>query len=149
VYQHILVATDGSTLSAPAIRAALALAKRLNAKLTCLHVLASYFPPGAAKAFPPSSNASYRRVVAKESRRALAAFDTEARSQGIAATSISVVGGEPWQAILRIARRRHCDLIVMASHGRGSLASLLLGSETTKVLAHSKTPVLVCRSKAR
>jgi nucleotide-binding universal stress UspA family protein len=51
----------------------------------------------------------------------------------------------PWEGILRAARSRKCDLIVMASHGRRGLAGLLLGSETTKVLTHSKTPVLVCR----
>ena len=42
-------------------------------------------------------------------------------------------------------KARKCDLIVMASHGRRGLASVLLGSETQKVLTHSKTPVLVCR----
>ncbi len=147
MYKHILVATDGSTQSAPAIRTALELAKALGARLTCLHVLAAYFPAGAAKAFPPLSNASYRRVIAKESHRALAAFNAAARSNGVAATATSVVGGEPWRVLLQCARTRKCDLIVMASHGRRGLASLLLGSETTKVLTHSKVPVLVCRAR--
>jgi nucleotide-binding universal stress UspA family protein len=51
----------------------------------------------------------------------------------------------PWEAIIRTAGARKCDLIVMASHGRRGLAGLLLGSETQKVLTHSKIPVLVCR----
>ena len=144
-YKHILVATDGSRLSAPAIRAAVKLAKGLGAKLTCLHVLAPYFPAGAAKSFPPRSNAGYRSAIAKESHRALAPFNAAARSTGVAATATSVVGGEPWRVLLQRARARKCDLIVMASHGRGGIASLLLGSETAKVLTHSKIPVLVCR----
>jgi nucleotide-binding universal stress UspA family protein len=52
---------------------------------------------------------------------------------------------QPWQGILKAARGKRCDAIVMASHGRRGIAGLLLGSETTKVLTHSKIPVLVCR----
>ena len=51
----------------------------------------------------------------------------------------------PWRAIIAAARRERCDLIVMASHGRRGLAGLLLGSETTRVLTHSRVPVLVLR----
>jgi nucleotide-binding universal stress UspA family protein len=58
---------------------------------------------------------------------------------------VTVTGEYPAQAILEAAAARKCDLIVMASHGRRGLASLLLGSETQKVLTHAKVPVLVCR----
>jgi nucleotide-binding universal stress UspA family protein len=141
VYKHILVATDGSALSAPAIRTAVALAKSLGAKLTAICVVAPY--AGGMSAL--SLLKGYQQAVQKEARRALAAFNAEARARGVAARALSVVGGEPWQTILLAARRRKCDLIVMASHGRSGLGGLLLGSETTKVLTHSKIPVLVCR----
>ena len=143
VYRHILVATDGSRRSAPAIRIAARLAKSLGAKLTGLHVVAPYFPARSGAEY--ASLAGFRRSVAQEARRALAAFSAEARAQAVAATASSVLGGEPWRVILRTARTRKCDLIVMASHGRRGLAALVLGSETTKVLSHSKIPVLVCR----
>ena len=52
---------------------------------------------------------------------------------------------QPWEGIIREARRRHCDLIAMASHGRRGVAAMVLGSETSKVLTHSKIPVLVFR----
>jgi nucleotide-binding universal stress UspA family protein len=142
-FRHILVATDGSRRSAPAIRVAAGLAKALGAKLTGLHVVAPYFPARSGAEY--ASLGGFRRSVAKEAKRALAAFNAEARAQGLAATASSVLGGEPWQVILRTARSRKCDLIVMASHGRRGLAALVLGSETTKVLNHSKIPVLVCR----
>jgi nucleotide-binding universal stress UspA family protein len=142
VYQHILVATDGSAFSAPAIRTAVRLAKSLGAKLTAIYVVAPYASAATAAL---SLLKGYRRAVQKEARRALAAFNAEARARGVAARASSVVGGEPWQTILLAARRRKCDLIVMASHGRGGLGGLLLGSETTKVLTHSRIPVLVCR----
>jgi nucleotide-binding universal stress UspA family protein len=56
-----------------------------------------------------------------------------------------VTAGQPWEAILRTARAAKCDAVVMASHGRGGLSGLILGSETTHVLAKSKVPVLVVR----
>ena len=143
MYRHILVATDGSRFSAPAVRAAAELAKALGAKLTGLHVGAPYFPVASGRAY--ASLSGFRRAVAKQASHALAAFNAAARSRGVAAASSSVIGGEPWQAILRAARARQCDLIVMASHGRRGLAGVILGSETRKVLTHSKIPVLVCR----
>lgn len=143
MYRHILVATDGSKLSASAIRVAVDLAQALGAKLTALYVVAPYSPvrTGGAFALMPG----YQRVVLEQARRALSAFNDEARSQGVAASTTSVIGGEPWQVILRTARTRKCDLIVMASHGRGGLAGLILGSETRKILTYSKIPVLICR----
>ena len=51
----------------------------------------------------------------------------------------------PYQAIIEAAASRGCDLIAMASHGRRGISALVLGSETTKVLTHSTTPVLVYR----
>ncbi len=142
MYRHILVATDGSRFSAAAIRMAAGLARSLGAKLTGLHVVAPYLPAhGGAYA----SLSGFRRAVRNEARQALAAFVARARAQGVATFAASALGGEPWRVILRTARSRKCDLIVMASHGRRGLAGLLLGSETAKVLSHSKIPVLVCR----
>jgi nucleotide-binding universal stress UspA family protein len=142
MYERILVATDGTALSAPAIRAAVGLAKSLHAKLAAIYVVAP-FAEGAMTSI--SMLKGFRRELQKDARRALAAFDAEARSRGVAAKSSFVAGREPWLAILRAARDSKCDLIVMASHGRSGLSGLLLGSETTKVLTHTKIPVLVCR----
>ncbi len=59
--------------------------------------------------------------------------------------TVHAIAAAPWEAILPRAKKAKCDAIVMASHGRRGLAGLLLGSETTKVLTHSKLPVLVVR----
>jgi nucleotide-binding universal stress UspA family protein len=142
VYRHVLVATDGSPLSNPAIRTAVALARSLGAALSAIYVVAPYFDASAGAV---AALKGFREAAQKDARAALRAFHAEARRQGVSAESTSAVGGEPWQAILLAARRRKCDLIVMASHGRRGLAGLLLGSETGKVLTHSKIPVLVCR----
>ena len=56
-----------------------------------------------------------------------------------------VISESPYRAIIDAANQHGCDLIFMASHGRGGVAGLLLGSETQKVLVHSKIPVIVYR----
>ena len=141
LYRHILIATDGSELSGRAIRHGVSLAKALHARLTAIAVIAPYTPENTAIA----SLRGFSAAVRKEAWHALASFNAEARTQGVMASATSVVGGEPWKAILRTARSRKCDLIVMASHGRSGIAGVLLGSETAKLLTHSTIPVLICR----
>src|SRR2546427_618255 len=68
-----------------------------------------------------------------------------ARSSGVPCESAHVVNDHPYEGIIDTARTKGCDLIFMASHGRKGVAALVLGSETTKVLTHSKIPTLVCR----
>lgn len=143
MYRHILVSTDGSPFSARAISAAADLAKAIDAKLTGLHVTAAYAPASGRLGY--ASLAGYERELRKEREHALAFVKSEARAHGVEARVASVVGGEPWRAILDTARKRKCDLIVMASHGRRGVTGLVLGSETNKVLTHSTIPVLVCR----
>ena len=140
-FRHILVPTDGTEFSAPALGCAIRLAKLFRARLTGVHVVAPYARSATALALLPG----FRRSVRRQAQRALTAFRDEARSEGVRADAVTLVGSEPGQAILLAAQKHHCDLIVMASHGRGSLAGLLLGSETSKVLALSSIPVLVCR----
>ncbi len=148
MYKHILVPTDGSRLSAKAVKAAARLAKTLGAKLTGLYVIPPYVPPmyGEAVVYVPEvSPKRYKELSEKEAKKALAAVEIEAQTAGVPCKVVSLTADQAWQGIIRTARAKKCDLIVMASHGRRGLTGLLLGSETTKVLTHSKTPVLVCR----
>jgi nucleotide-binding universal stress UspA family protein len=69
----------------------------------------------------------------------------KAQTAGIEFDSAHAIGGAPWEAILAAAKKNKCDAIVMASHGRHGVSALLLGSETQKVLTHSKLPVIVVR----
>jgi len=148
MYKHILVPTDGSRLSARAIRAACALAQTCGAKLTGVYVVPPYVPPIYAEGMIYVADLGpqrYKELMAKAARKALAVVSAEARRAGVACATAAPLAAQPWEGILKTARARRCDLIVMASHGRRGIAGLLLGSETTKVLTHSKTPVLVCR----
>jgi nucleotide-binding universal stress UspA family protein len=148
MFKHILVSTDGSKLSGKAIRAAVRLAAATGAKLTGTYVIPPYVEPmygEAAMYVPAVSPKRYKELTAREARKALASVEIEARTGGVEYRGASLVAGTPWEGIIRAAKARKCDLIVMASHGRRGLAGLVLGSETTKVLTHSKIPVLVCR----
>ena len=81
----------------------------------------------------------------KDAAAAIAVVAKEGAAAGVPAAGVKSTNAQPWSAIVRAASAKKCDLIVMASHGRRGLAGLLLGSETTKVLTHTKVPVLVVR----
>jgi nucleotide-binding universal stress UspA family protein len=83
--------------------------------------------------------------TARNAKKIVDAVKAAASSAGVKCGAVIVNGGRPYEVILKQARKAKCDVIVMASHGRKGLASILLGSETAKVLTHSKIPVLVVR----
>lgn len=145
MFKHILVATDGSELSKRAIEMAVALAQSVGAKVTA--VAATWpVPPlhieGAGKAVP---NDVLDQNMIDFARRSLEVAVRAAAAAGVACQTVHVVRPQAYEAILETAKNSGCDLIVMASHGRAGASALLLGSETSKVLAHATLPVLVCR----
>ena len=148
MYKHILVATDGSKLSLKAAKTAAKLAHAVGARLTALYVTPEYMPPmyGEASLYVTQvSVKSFKEAIDKDAKAALAAVAKEAAAARVTHAGVRATNAQPWSAIVSAARSKKCDLIVMASHGRRGLAGLLLGSETTKVLTHSKVPVLVVR----
>ena len=148
MYKHILVSTDGSKLSGKAIRTAVKLAAATGAKVTGLYVIAPFVAAAYGEGMmyaPVMSPRRYKEVSEREARKALAAVEIEARTGGVQYAAMMLAADNPWEGIVRTAKSKRADLIVMASHGRRGLAGLVLGSETTKVLTHSKVPVLVCR----
>ena len=146
MYKHILVPTDGSPLSLKAARAAAKLATKLKAKITALYVIPPYMPRTTSEDIvyrAAYSVQAYEKGMRKTADKALA--QVVAAANGASCDTMSSVHDHPWEAIINATKSRKCDLIVMASHGRRGIVGLLLGSETQKVLTHSKTPVLVCR----
>lgn len=146
--KHIFVATDGSRLSDKAVDAAVGLARDLGAKLTGFHATEDYpltpFPEYAmfAESITPEM---WKADEETRARRMLRKIEAKAKKAGVAFDAASSMASHPYQAILRAAKKARCDLIVMASHGRGGIQGVVLGSETNKVLTHGKLPVLVIR----
>jgi len=149
MFRNILIPTDGSPLAARGVKAGVRLAKALGAKVNGFYVMFPYVPPvyGEAALYyvPGLSAKDGRKAHEKQAKKALDALRAEAARAHVRCSTRLATLGQPWQAILREARLRRCDAIVMASHGRGGLGGLILGSETTHVLANSKIPVLVVR----
>jgi nucleotide-binding universal stress UspA family protein len=128
MYTNILIPTDGSELSEKAVSHGIALAKRIGANVTVLTVL------------PP-----FQIFRAEYAEKTLGAAARVARAADVECEGVHVGHDFPYQAIIDTAASKGCDLIVMASHGRHGVSAILLGSETMKVLTHSKIPILVHR----
>ena len=148
MFRHILFPTDGTALSRKALAVALGLAQPLGARITAIHVMAPYTPPMADMGFTypdPISPEEYEKGAKKAWAAARAELESAAAESGVAFDAVSAFSVDPWDAIVDAATAHHCDLIVMASHGRRGLAAMMIGSETQKVLTHSPVPVLVCK----
>jgi nucleotide-binding universal stress UspA family protein len=142
MYRNILIATDGSDLSASAIRQGISLATDLAAKVTAVTVSTPFhwFDPNMLE----SAENAYAEGTSQIAAKALAAVNDAATKAGVACETIHVEEEQPYKAIIDTAKARNCDLIVMASHGRKGVSALVLGSETVNVLTHCEIPVLVC-----
>jgi nucleotide-binding universal stress UspA family protein len=147
MYQSILVPTNGSDFSNRAVTEAARLAQALRAKLLVLHVRSPVESPHHVEGGALSSLGGkvVMQEIEDEERMLLDAALETAAAHGTVAETAFVAGYFPSDAIIRIAREQHCDLIVMASHGRRSISDFLMGSETQRVLAHATIPVLVVR----
>jgi nucleotide-binding universal stress UspA family protein len=145
MFQHILIATDGSELSEKAIKHGVALARALRAKTTGLTVSRPFHMMTLEPGMLTDTPAAYTRHVAERTKKYLDYVLQAAKTAGIACDVVTLEHEHPYQAILDTVQGKGCDLIVMASHGRRGMSALVLGSETVKVLTHGKVPVLVCR----
>jgi nucleotide-binding universal stress UspA family protein len=147
MYQRILVATDGSTLSKKAVSSAIAMAKLCGAELVALKVVPrypqSYFEGGLA--LPASDIAKIEKQWAEHGQAIVDAIAKSTAAKGLTVKAVTAKSDLVSEAIITTAKKHKCDLIIMASHGRKGVKRLLLGSETQQVLTHSHIPVLVLR----
>jgi nucleotide-binding universal stress UspA family protein/hemerythrin-like domain-containing protein len=143
MYRHLLVPLDASTLATELVRQSVLLAKSLGARVTFFH---------AQEDFGSTSMAALERVVwpsllgehvAGDARAVLAKAAVVAREAGVEHETLTVTSDRPHEAILQAAEARGCDLVVIASHGRRGLRSLVTGSHTQNVLQLASLPVLV------
>ncbi|MEW5888868.1 MAG: universal stress protein [Pseudomonadota bacterium] len=147
MFKHILVPTDGSPLSTEAVRKAVEFAKEAGARITFFYAKPDYPVAfyGEGALIDPTTPEKFAEMAEKQAKEILGAAAEIARAAGVTAAARSDTSDSPYDAIISAATAAGCDLIFMASHGRRGLSGLLLGSETQKVLTHSKIPVLVYR----
>jgi nucleotide-binding universal stress UspA family protein len=145
MFKHILLPTDGSSLSQTAVRSGIQFAKEINAKVTGLCVV----PVGYYSIYEGEIPGDFQEKALAECRAqaktTLSEISEAAAQAGVACDTVLETSDAPYESIIKVAGKTGCDLIMMASHGRHGVGALLLGSETQKVLTHSKVPVLVYR----
>lgn len=145
MFKHLLLPTDGTDASQSTVLEGVRLAKAFNARITGISVV----PKFHLLTFNTTMIEDTKEVFIAESRsqanKYLTVLNEAADKAGVPCEIEVVVSDHPYEAIIHVAKSRGCDLIMMASHGRRGMQSLLIGSETQKVLTHSKIPVLVYR----
>ncbi|MBS0355862.1 MAG: universal stress protein [Proteobacteria bacterium] len=147
MFKNILVPTDGSELSDSTVARAISFAKEAGARLTFFYAQPDFPMPiyGEGALIDPTTPEQFSRAAAAEAEAILSRARARAEDAGVESSGDTLVSEIPYEAIIEATERNGCDLIFMASHGRRGLSGLLLGSETQKVLTHSKVPVLVYR----
>lgn len=148
MYKNILIATDGSELGHKAVTHGLSLANSVNAPVTFVTTTenwsATEMAARAARKIPhPIEN--YEKEQADWANKVLSEAAEEARKIGVICTTAHASDTHAADGIIRTAKDKACDLIVMSSHGRRGVGRLLLGSVATEVLTHTTIPVLICR----
>jgi len=142
MYRHLLVPLDGSDLSIQIVGQAVEFARSIDACITFFHAVPREAVPvlsGEEVVWATSDT----RTSELRANEVLAKAESAARAHGVPCSLASAVDDKPYEAILAAARKTGCDLIYMASHGRSSSLSMLLGSQMIKVLTHTEIPVLV------
>lgn len=147
MFKHILVPTDGSQLSTETVKRAIGFAQEAGARITFFYAKPDYPVAfyGEGALIDPTTPEKFAELADQQASEILATCTRESESAGVTCASLSITSDIPYEAIIEGANQAECDLIFMASHGRRGISGMLLGSETQKVLTHSKIPVLVYR----
>jgi nucleotide-binding universal stress UspA family protein len=147
MFKHILVPTDGSELSQATARRAVSFASEAGAKVTVFFAKPeypiAYFGEGAL--IDPTTPEKFAEMAETQAAQYLGEVQAMCAEAGVTCDTVTATSDVPYEAIIEAAEKSGCDLIFMASHGRRGISGFLLGSETNKVLTHSKVPVLVYR----
>ena len=145
MFKHVHIATDGSELSRKAIYHGIGLAKAVGAKATAITVTIPFRAFALNPERIPGMEESYSKQMTEVATKCLAEAEDAATTAGVRCEVVCAKDEHPYRAIIDVAKKHGCDVIVMASHGRRGISAVVLGSETVKVLTHSDIPVLVYR----
>lgn len=147
MFKHILVPTDGSQLSQDAVCSAVSFAKEIGARVTAFYAKpeypVTYYGEGAL--IDPTTPEKFAELADEQAQEILNFVEQRCSEAGVPCAKLTLTSDIPYESIIDAATRSGCDLIFMSSHGRRGISAVLLGSETNKVLTHTKIPVLVYR----
>jgi nucleotide-binding universal stress UspA family protein len=149
MFTHILLPTDGSPLSEAAMHKGIQFAKSINAKVTGFHAIQPFHIFTLQTEMLEETKEQFEKGARAHAEQCLAVMKQAAEEAGVQCDTAYVTTEHPYEAIIKAAEDKGCDLIMMASHGRRGMRGLLIGSETSKVLTHTPIPVLVFREAAQ
>jgi nucleotide-binding universal stress UspA family protein len=147
MFKTILIPTDGSKLAAKAVKSGIAFAAAVGAKVVVYQALEETIRYAYSEGYvlPKNMASSLERQARDLAEKHLATVKKAALAAGVACETLASKAIVPYEGIVATAKKKKCDAIFMASHGRRGIAGLLMGSVTTQVLTHSKIPVVVYR----
>lgn len=147
MFDHILVPTDGSKLAGKAVKAAVKFAATMQARITFYQALENNVAMYGMEGFAVSGDllAGMDKAMQASAKSNLDAAMKLAAAKKVPCDAVIGKTVVTWEGIIATARKRKCDVIFMASHGRRGIAGVVLGSVTHQVLTHSKIPVVVFR----
>ena len=146
MYTHILISTDGSELAQKGVDHGLSLADENGSKVTIITVTEPFPVPSISASGWGMAGMDPDRLKDANTRHAqaiLSAAKAAAEEMGLTVETLHISNTSPAAAIVDAAKTQGCDLIVMASHGYRGIKRVLLGSQTTEVIATAHIPVLV------
>jgi len=142
--RRILFASDFSKASEKAFATALSMAKTNKATLTVLHVIAPLVPVSPDQYVGPETWRELDEETRRWTARKLAALTAKAKLRGVKVVGLTA-DGSPAQQIVRVARSKRSDLVIIGTHGRTGLAKFFLGSVAGRVVSTAHCPVLTVR----
>jgi len=148
MYDHILIATDGSKLADHGVTRGLELAKAINAKVTVVTVTEAWRAlemVTEVKTGNPDPFTEFEAAAAEVAQKRLAAVKNAAEKMGLSCEFVHVADQHAAEGIASTAKAKGCDLIVIASHGRRGVRKAILGSVASEVITVSEVPILLVK----
>lgn len=145
MFRHLLVPLDVSEFATHLAEHAVAYAASVRAHITFFHAVADYGATDAGALERTLAPEIFGLRPAEQAEAALARAEAIALMADVPCSRRWRISDRPYEAIVAAAEEYGCDLIFIASHGRRGLDRSTLGSQTTRVLAVSRLPVLVVR----
>jgi nucleotide-binding universal stress UspA family protein len=145
MFKHLLICTDGSTLGNKAAKAGIDLARALGAKVTAYYAIEQLMIYDEGYMMDQKMIERLEESARAAGQKRVDSIGKMAKAAGVPFAAVVTKASTAQEGIIDAAKKRKCDVIFMASHGRRGLSRLMMGSVTQKVLAHSRIPVVVYR----
>lgn len=143
--RSILFPTDFSDCGNYALPFAASLARTFGASIICVHVIEPIVPTvGYSGMTEPLPMADISEQLEDSAERELPKIAEREECAGLEVEEL-IAHGDAASEIVRIARERQIDLVVISSHGRTGLGRILFGSTAEAVVRHASCPVLVVK----